>query len=614
MNLFSIYPIEVILDGLLKGTIVLTLAWLGTIALRRSSASARHATWRLAFVGLFVLPALTVLSPHRHLELWGAPEPEAPPRVFPMEMITPGLLVAPSVEAPTTSAVFVDPITDRPAHRAEGGAQTRNPWAMAIAGIWAAGVLYSGIRAMKDLIHVAMITRRAKPYPVARQHIRELGRPVRVLKSDDVAMPMMWGLRRPVVILPGKVEDWSRERLRIVLLHEFAHVERGDYLTHLVVQAACAIYWVNPLVWLAARRLAMEQELACDDHVLSAGTPSQTYARHLLALAQAPVVQGGLPMARPSTLKPRVLALLNPRISRRTPAPRLRVAVILTALAVLMMAPIQPINLAKMEQNRQTRNDAIASLTDPFPEVRRRAAWTLGELENARAVDALVKALRDEVPGVRSAAAWALGEIKDTRAVPPLISSLAESDAVVREMAVRALGEIGDPKAVDPLGRMLADPAPDVRAAAAWALGEIQTGPAIARAVEVLSDSSARVRVTAVDVLSRVDDARQRAGRREVKALRPDVVQGLVTALSDTSPVVRQHAAGALGRLEKSAAVDRLSRLLRDPHAGVRVDAARVLGEIGDAGAVDALLVCLHDAHPDVRAMAVWALDEINVH
>lgn len=615
MNLSSIYPIEIILDGLLKGTILLTLAWLGTIVLRRSSAAARHATWRLAFVGLFVLPALTVSSLSRHLVLRGSSESEAPPHVLPSEMSFPGLIVAPYLEGPTTSAVFDDPIADRPAQRAERGTQNRNPYAMAIIGLWAAGVLYTGIRTIKDSIHVAMITRRAEPLPSARELMWELRRPVRLLRSNDVAMPMMWGLRRPVVILPGQAEDWSKERLRIVLLHEIAHIQRRDYLTHVLVQAACVIYWMNPFVWLAARRLAMEQERACDDHVLRAGTPSQTYARHLLALAQSPLIEAGLQMARPSTLEERVLALLNQHISHRTPTPRLRIALITPALAAMMtLSAFQPINLAKLVQDRQARDSAIASLTDASPEVRRRAAWTLGELEDKRAVDALAELLRDEVPGVRSTAAWALGEIKDTRAVSPLISALTERHAFVREMIIRALGEIGDPHTVDLLGHMLDDPAPDVRAAAVWALGEIQTGPAIARAMEVLSDSSARVRVAAIDVLSRVDDASPKAGRREMKALRPDIVQGLIAALSDTSPAVRQHAAGTLGALERSAAVDHLSKLLRDPHAGVRIDAARVLGEIGDDGPVDALLIILHDAHPDVRAMAVWALDEINVH
>ena len=82
---------------------------------------------------------------------------------------------------------------------------------------------------------------------------------------------MSWGTRRPAVLLPQGAERWPTSRLEAVLLHELAHVRRRDCLTQLMAEVAVALHWVNPLAWVAAHRLRVEREHACDDQALGAG-------------------------------------------------------------------------------------------------------------------------------------------------------------------------------------------------------------------------------------------------------------------------------------------------------------------------------------------------------
>jgi hypothetical protein len=94
------------------------------------------------------------------------------------------------------------------------------------------------------------------------------------------------GFVRPTVVVPRASASWSEARLRCVLLHELGHIVRRDVMAHAIAEAACALNWFNPLVWIAARRLRVHAEIACDDHVLSAGVAADAYASELVLLAR----------------------------------------------------------------------------------------------------------------------------------------------------------------------------------------------------------------------------------------------------------------------------------------------------------------------------------------
>ncbi|MBI2876517.1 MAG: lipopolysaccharide transport periplasmic protein LptA [Candidatus Tectomicrobia bacterium] len=117
----------------------------------------------------------------------------------------------------------------------------------------------------------------------------------------------------------------------------------------------------------------------------------------------------------------------------------------------------------------------IRTLSDGNLQARRKAAMSLGEMGDKRAVDPLIRVLKDSDHHLRWNAAQALGKLGDKRAVPSLIETLQDDSEMVREDAASALGMLGDKKALVPLTRMAeGDRSDSVRRAAQSALKRIE--------------------------------------------------------------------------------------------------------------------------------------------
>ena len=114
-------------------------------------------------------------------------------------------------------------------------------------------------------------------------------------------VPYTWGLISPAVCLPADADKWSLERLRIVMIHELAHVQRLDTVGELVAQVALVIFWFNPLLWLAVRRMRTEREHACDDRVLMRGVKPSTYVDELVMMMKS-IGSGGMAPPPPPPL------------------------------------------------------------------------------------------------------------------------------------------------------------------------------------------------------------------------------------------------------------------------------------------------------------------------
>jgi hypothetical protein len=179
------------------------------------------------------------------------------------------------------------------------GAGAATPWLRSLASLLY--LLVSGfllIRLMAGLLLAARVVRAAKPVHDSWTS----GYDVRV--SRAIGSPATFG---SVILLPYDYTAWSPVKLTAVLSHEAAHVRRHDF--HLQVAASLnrAIFWFNPLSWWLRRKLSELAEAASDDAALLELHDRPVYAEILLEVSSAaPVLPGGVAMARPATVRARI--------------------------------------------------------------------------------------------------------------------------------------------------------------------------------------------------------------------------------------------------------------------------------------------------------------------
>lgn len=283
-----------LLDVTVKGTLVLLATGAAVAALRGASAAAatRHAVWTMGMAGALLLPVLSRILP-----------------VWSVELIPAG---GPSSGAAGATLAAAGP---------DLGAMLAAVWGLG-ASVMAASIALGRLRIWWLTRGSAALDHGAIP-ALTTALCGEIGisRRVSVRLCPDRVMPMVWGVLRPVVLLPAEAAGWPQGLQRDVLLHELAHVRRHDYLNQLIARLACAVHWFNPLAWVAARRLRAERERACDDHVLGTGASAGDYAEHLVAVARRlrPAGRGTLGVAmagRSSAFSERVAALLDARRAR----------------------------------------------------------------------------------------------------------------------------------------------------------------------------------------------------------------------------------------------------------------------------------------------------------
>ena len=113
-----------------------------------------------------------------------------------------------------------------------------------------------------------------------------IARRVSVGICDSLAMPVLTGIVRPLILLPSAaLSGWSVEQLEMVLLHELAHLRRWDNLVNLLQRFVESLLFFHPVVWWLSGWVRLERELCCDRLVVERLGQPVAYAEMLVALS-----------------------------------------------------------------------------------------------------------------------------------------------------------------------------------------------------------------------------------------------------------------------------------------------------------------------------------------
>jgi bla regulator protein BlaR1 len=250
------------IDHLWQSTLFAAIVGLLALLLRKNRAQTRYWLWLTASVK-FLIPFSLLVVMGSHLDIAGwtpAVDTRPQPRLS-------GAIE--EVFVPSLRAVAVP--AGRPTRASAIPALLAAAWMCGFAA-----VLFSWWRAwwrIRGAVHAAS--------PL------DLKVPVEAMSSASILEPAVFGIWRPVLMLPEGITDrLTPAQLEAILAHELCHIRRRDNLFAAVHMAIEAVFWFHPLVWWLGQRIVEERERACDEEVLRLGSEPQAYAEGILKVCE----------------------------------------------------------------------------------------------------------------------------------------------------------------------------------------------------------------------------------------------------------------------------------------------------------------------------------------
>lgn len=256
---------------LTSSVLILALLLLRLLFRKTISRRVQYALWGLVALRLLVpvsLPAMEhnvltaaepvtarITAPALYVTPYRETIVSAPPGVFQ----TPAPYQAFRVDTATEDSTVTFTDGKNVTHSIEYKSQI--PLTPVLKAVWHTGMTIMAVWfLLANLRFMLRLRRSRKPYPVENC-------PYPVYLTADLPSPCLFGLFHPAVYLtPAAVE--SPETLRHVLIHETTHARHLDPLWSLLRCVCLAVYWFDPLVWIAAIFSRRDCELACDEGAL----------------------------------------------------------------------------------------------------------------------------------------------------------------------------------------------------------------------------------------------------------------------------------------------------------------------------------------------------------
>lgn len=168
---------------------------------------------------------------------------------------------------------------------------------MILFGIWIIGIFAMILLVLRSSFRLYRIKNSALPLQnrevqkLYKNCLKEMHitKKIPIYSSAFLKSPGIAGLIRPRIYVPiHLISDYEAEKMRYMLLHELQHYRYKDNISNYLLLLAGIFYWFNPLVWLAARAMRNDREVACDSAVLNMLDPDsyQDYGYTLINFAE----------------------------------------------------------------------------------------------------------------------------------------------------------------------------------------------------------------------------------------------------------------------------------------------------------------------------------------
>jgi GWxTD domain-containing protein len=255
-------------------------------------------------------------------------------------------------------AISLDNVTLRPASTPRFNPASFLPW---LTPFWIMGVVIFQLYHVASWMAARRMLRRGVCNPpdvwnhrLAQLRARlQISAPVTMLESCVAEVPAVMGWLRPVILVPaGLLAGMSATQIEAILIHELAHIRRGDYLINVIQNVVESFLFYHPAVWWISRVIRVEREHCCDDIVVAANGDAPAYAAALAALERTRWEAHDAALAATGgNLMKRIRRLLYPAEGPSTALSPVLSATILTLTTALVVAAWQTNNAAPVPKS-----------------------------------------------------------------------------------------------------------------------------------------------------------------------------------------------------------------------------------------------------------------------
>ncbi len=365
LNELSSQITAILIPVFVNGTILFFLMSVVIARLDAVSSACRHRMWFFVLCGIFVLASFSEFFPHfgfSPLEVPVYKEVSFIP--YDSRLLSASEVTQNAIQSQGDSGSFTaadERYYPDVKHPDNSFSAVGLKWSSLAVPVWFSGMALVLLRIIVGRIGLFYVSKNATPSGSTRtSHLLEqaasclhLTKKIDLRVSKRCIVPFTFSILRPIILLPQNVDVWPGERLRVVLLHELAHIKRMDHITRGVARLACVLFWFIPVIWILHRNLQREEENACDAMVVNSNVKPADYAKHIIdivRLSRGRVLLFGLDHAlvRKGMLEKRITGILTLKkkhpYSRRIFKTRFLSVFLSCLLLLLLMRPVSAVD------------------------------------------------------------------------------------------------------------------------------------------------------------------------------------------------------------------------------------------------------------------------------